>query len=284
MNTGIFIDDTGNAGSLTESRYDTTDRKSWLALILTPENRKHANSQMVYLVDKLKREFGANEFHFKDIYNGKGQFEGIDFGIRKMIFQTFANIFAVTKYPMLIQTMTNEEWSRNKLITSNPKIKADNFKLKDTSDFALYILLFRIKVFLKSVPRVPVPIDIIIDEGRQKPNTVQKVEIFGNLLYNKEIHYRSSQEELLLQLVDYAAFCLNRNRWILTHKIKKPIDWEMLEIFSSANFNVLNMKRQVINANEDSTELYDKILEDSYAKHGHLGNLDLEHMIRDFYK
>ncbi|WEK21328.1 MAG: DUF3800 domain-containing protein [Candidatus Pedobacter colombiensis] len=284
MRTGIFIDDTGNAGNETESIYDGTDRKSWLALILTPEQRIEAADQMGYLLNELKTNLGADEFHFKDIYNGQGQFKGVDIELRKQIFRSFANIFYDMNYPMLIQTMTAADMARNKLISNNPKIKADNFKLTDTSDFALFILFFRIKHFLTSKNRIPSPVDIIIDEGRQKPNTTQRVELLGGLLHNSEAHYKSSHQEPLIQLVDYAAFCLNRGRWILTHAVKKPLDREMLEIFSSANFNVLNMKKQLVKVDGDTTAMYDKILADTYAQHSHLGELDLEDMIRHFYR
>ncbi|WP_172662811.1 hypothetical protein [Pedobacter panaciterrae] len=40
MRAGIFIDNSGNPGTKTENRYDSTDRKSWYALLLFAKNGK----------------------------------------------------------------------------------------------------------------------------------------------------------------------------------------------------------------------------------------------------
>lgn len=43
MRTGIFIDDTGNPGIISKSKYDSKKRKMWLAVIINSNKRNYAN-------------------------------------------------------------------------------------------------------------------------------------------------------------------------------------------------------------------------------------------------
>lgn len=145
---GIYIDDTGTPGTISKSKYDSTDRKSWLALILTASQRKTAYEQMRGCLLELNSICNASEFHFTDIYNGKGEFKSVTLSVRLGIFRTFAEIFRLMKYPMLIQTFTSDDLLRNKIVVANGKVKLDGFTLKDPGEFALFFLLFRIKKYL----------------------------------------------------------------------------------------------------------------------------------------
>lgn len=156
----------------------------------------------------------AEEFHFKDIYNGTGQFKGITLPKRIELFYTFAEIFRNYNYPMLISTIGSDDLKRNKLFISNPKIKVSNFKLANSSDLALFLLLFRIRKYLLKYSGLHLPVEIFVDNGRQAANTAQKVDMLDGLVKSNQLFYKSSHEEPLIQLADFAAFCLNRHRWL----------------------------------------------------------------------
>ncbi len=281
--TGIYIDDTGTPGIKSKSIYDTTDRKTWVALILSKEQRKEAYSQMEGCIKEIKIMFGASEFHFTDIYSGTKEFASVDLRVRIEIFRGFAEIFKQMKYPMLIQTFTSDDILRNKIVISDKKIKADNFNLSNTSDLALFFLLFRIKNYLKENINIPLPIEIIIDEGRQKKNTIQKCELLKGYLNNENLMYRSSADDHLLQLIDFVAFSINKVRWILTNDKKTDIDYEMLKICETANFNILNIKKQKVNFKEHSFQDYDKVLRGVYDRNNNLSDLELEELKKNLF-
>ena len=238
---------------------------------------------MNYFLSALKSRFGAEEFHFKDIYNGNGVYHGVSINERLDIFLSFAGVFREFKYPMIISTIGIDDIERNKLFISNPKLKVDNFKLSKSGDFALFLLMFRLKKYLLEQPNLKSNVDIYIDSGRQKPDTVQKTDIFGDLLADRQLVYKSSHDEPLIQLVDFAAFCLNRHRWILTSNLKSALDIEMRQIFSHANFNVLNMIKKITAVDGDLVSEYDSILKDAYDKNNCLTELDLQEFILQFY-
>ena len=273
--TGIYIDDSGTPGIKSKSKYDTTDRKTWIALILKPEQRKEASLQIQGCIDEIKEIFNASEFHFTDIYSGKKEFKSIDLSVRLNIFRAFAEIFRLTEYPLIIQTFTSDDILRNGIIVKDKKIKVDNFNLSDTSDFALLFLLFRIKSYLQENKQIPLPVEIIIDEGRQKKNTTQKIELLEGYIYNQEISYKSSAEEPILQLIDFVAFSTNKMRWILTNDKKTDLDFELLKIFERANFNILNIQKKSINFKDHSVEDYDNALRTTYDKNNNLTDIEL---------
>lgn len=274
MNTYIFIDDTGTSGLQSKSEFDSTDSKSWFALILTNEQKEYCNIQMKDCLDILKKKYKANEFHFSDIYAGRGAFKDISFNERMNIFWMFAEVHKEERYPMLTQTFSKADFERNKLINIENSL-IDGFNLKKESDFSLYHLLLRIKTFLNS-NEYDVPFEIIIDEGKQNKDTSQPCKLFENKLLNNTLLYKSSESEPLLQLIDFVAYCLNRNKWILQNNSKKERDIDFLKMCSYANFNVLNLKRDIIELNSNTTELYDNKLKDAFKKLSPLPPINLK--------
>lgn len=275
MNTTIYIDDTGTSGLKSKSAYDSEKSVSWFAIVLTSEERLFAEVQMKDCLYELKQIYNASEFHFKDIYNGRKEFEGIDLDARLKIFHLFADVYRRMEYPLLMQTFSPEEYSRNSLTNNAGKQKIDGFDLNNSKDFALYHLLLRIKGYLNS-NGYSYPVEIIIDEGRQKKNSVQPCNLFTNNQLKIGLQYKSSKEEPLLQLIDFAAYCLNRVKWIMQNNSKKSIDKTFMEICSYANFNTINMKKGYVDVNVDMQSKYDDILKDAYSKNSIFPEIDLE--------
>jgi len=187
MRTAVYIDDSGTPGNISKSKYDALDKKTWVGLILNPEERIEAHFQMLGCIDELKSIFNANEFHFTDIYSGTREFKGVDLEKRLNIFWAFSEIHRMTQFPMLIQTFSSDDILRNRIIVEGEKVKVDNFDLKKASDFALYFLLFRMKMFFQANNTYPKPIEIIIDEGRQKKNTTQDCALLNGIVFNDKL-------------------------------------------------------------------------------------------------
>ena len=178
MSTYIYIDDTGTPGIRSMSKYSDTDRKTWVALILNQEQNSDIKRQMLECISELKKVSKADEFHFTDIYSGSGKFKDVSPDTRFALFQFVAEIYRLTNFPLLIQTFTKDDLLRNRIIVPKQPVKADGFDLSKTSDMALLFLLVRIKILFKEKNKYRLPASIIIDEGRQKPNTIQKNNTF----------------------------------------------------------------------------------------------------------
>lgn len=284
MRTTVYIDDSGTPGYVSNSKYDTVDRKTWVGLILNPDERIEANLQMKEHIDKLKLRFNANEFHFTDIYSGRKGFEGVDLKVRLDIFRIFAEIHKQAQYPMFIQTFTSDDILRNKIVLAGQEVKMDNFDLKNVSDLTLYFLLLRIKEFFEKNTQYSRPIEIIIDEGRQKKDTSQDCVLLEDMLLDNKIYYKSSTDEPLLQLIDFVAFTMNRVRWIMTNDKKGKVDIEFLRIAENANFNILNIKRGLVKVDENFVERYDEELRKVYSKNETLAYIELHQLINNLKK
>lgn len=280
MRTGVFIDDSGNPGMLTDNIFDAKYRKSWYAIILSPQQREDADFGMRQLIAEHDGRYGEKEFHFTDIYNGKGKFKDVPLNDRLVIFEHFAGIFSEFQYPILSHTMTFEDFERNKISTVNLKFKADNFRVAEASDFALYFLLVKSRLFLDVHPEYSCPIDVVIDSGRQAAETFQKADVLGEKLHDGKLQYRSSHDEPLLQLADFAAFCLNR-AYRLNQKAKRSsLDEHMRKILSDANFNTINIRKQIIHINDDTRQMHESLLEEAYSKNMPFDNIELEELIQ----
>jgi hypothetical protein len=264
MSTYVYIDDTGTSGLQSKSKFDSPDSKSWFALILNDKQKEYCDVQMKDCLDILKERYNAKEFHFSDIYAGRKEFKEVDYDERMSIFCLFAEVHKDEQFPMLMQTFSKDDFERNKF-TDIENVLVDGFNLKNERDFSLYHLLLRINRFLKT-HKYDDPFEIIIDEGKQKKDTTQSCKLFGKKLLNGKLLYKSSEDGPLLQLIDFVAYCLNRNKWILQNNSKQERDIDFVKMCSYANFNVQNIKKDIVDLNTNTTLLYDNQIKSAFDK------------------
>lgn len=268
MNTAIYIDDSGTAGQVSGSQFSSPNTKSWYAVVFTPSNRVLANAFMYDCLKDLKKDYNANEFHFKDVYNGKNEFKDIPLGVRLNIIEEFASFFKEYQFPIVCQSFSPDDYERNNLEKGVDIQKIDDFNLNNYSDFSLYHLLLRIKSHITGLDVYPKPFEIIIDQDGKKVNVSRTVNLFGDDLLNRQIQYKSSEDEHLIQLADFAAFCLNRVKWIQQNNshLCKSIDMTFWEICTRANFNTVNMVKKYTVKGTDLKQEHDNLLQERYDK------------------
>ena len=284
INTGVFIDDSGNAGISTENKYDSQDRAGWYALVLTPMQREDAEFGMRKLIAEHTERYGVREFHFTDIYSARKVYKHVTESERLDIFEHFAEIFAEMQDPILSHSMTSNDFGRSKIIVNDETAKYANFILSNPKDFSLLQVLSHVKSFLDTNVAYPIPVDIIVDSGKEKPNSVRELEFLENVCPRGRIKYRSSADEPLLQLIDYAAFCLNRCFRLNSKTSKSSFDRALLEISSKANFNTLNIVKRNTKSGDDTKGIHEQLFETAYKKNEHLANITLENFIDDILK
>lgn len=276
MNTSVYIDDTGTSGLTSASKFSSPEAKSWYAVILKPSDRVIASNFMSDCLKDLKKGYNANEFHFKDIYNGKNEFKDIPLDVRLNIFWEFADLFQKYNFPILCQTFSPEEYERNKLIKRTEMQAIDNFNFNKHGDFGLYHLMMLIRIHIVDARLYPRPFEIIIDQDGKKVNVSRTVNLFGDDLLNRQIQYKSSADTPLIQLADFAAYCLNRLKWILQNnsQYEKKLDMTFWEICTYANFNTLNMIKEITPMGENVSLKYDDKLQKAYNKNSFLSEID----------
>lgn len=268
MNTGIYIDDTGTPGQRSKSKYDSGDWKTWVAMILKPDERIKLELILIEICSSVKNDFGISEFHFTEIFSGKGLYRKLPLKSRLKLFSIFGEIYKEFNFPIIVQSLTSDDIIRNKM-EDLKHLKIDSFDFSKNSDLALWFLLKKSCDFIKE-NNYPLLADFFVDAGRQKPNTKQKVSILNGITLNSELTYSCSEENVMIQFIDFIAFSVNRMRWIAMNEKKSELDIEMLTLISNFNFDVVNLKRSIVDPNKLKTEDYDNNLRRAYDKNGNL--------------
>jgi hypothetical protein len=275
MATYIYIDDTGNAQHRSGFKYDTSKSASWCAIILNEKQYDSALKFMNYMSNELQKQLDMDEFHFADIFSAKDIYRNVE--NRFDIFKDFSRFSALEQYIVILQSFGEDDYKRNKIEKTNTVI--DGFKLYEYSDFALFILLLRIKDYLSSNLSYTKPYKIVIDEGRYKNNSYQDCLIFGDLLENKKILYKSSKEEKLLQLADFTAFTLNRCTWLNMKDNLSVYDKDFLQIASDANFNDPFLRKMGLRIDSNRKQIYEKLLDIANNKNQTLSKENLDDFV-----
>lgn len=268
MGASIYIDDTGTPEK-SKSKYDPGYWKTWVAMILTEVENERLLSIVSELQRNLKKEFNADEFHFTNIFSGKEEFKKVHPKQRIEIFTSFAEIYKEFKFPILVQSLTNDDITRNRMDILR-SLKIDNFDFSNIEHMTLWFLLYKISNE-KALNAYHSSMNIYVDAGKQKPNTKQKVDVLKNIAVNSQIIYVDSKNSPLIQFIDFIAFCVNRCRWILMNDKQSASDILLLKLSEYANFNFLNLKKMEVIIGENKTsELYDKTLRETYDLNGNL--------------
>ena len=92
---GIFVDDTGSPGLKDTPPNCDRKRKSWVAVVVPPEIMPEVCEQFPLALEELKKQTGATEFHFTEIYGGRKQFKDVDFDVRFALIEFSAAIAQV---------------------------------------------------------------------------------------------------------------------------------------------------------------------------------------------
>jgi len=240
---GVFIDDTGSPGLKNTPSNLHPNRKTWVAVVIPKMQIAEVWRQLPGALKALKSLLGAHEFHFTDIYMGRKEFKGIPFEQRLSVIEFMANIFNRYKFPVFVQTLDPKSLANIRSRSEFPDTLGD-FNLHSHEDFALYLLLTRVKWHLeKSYKATDRVARVFVDEGYKKNGVGLCFPPLSHAFVDGLICFARSDTILPLQLADFAAFFLNRTQLItgkheLTHR-----DKELLRILSTIAWNYRNIPK-----------------------------------------
>lgn len=245
----VVIDDTGNPGQDSGSKYLHPTRKTWVAVLLTAFKFSVASSELPPALQALERLCGGKEFHITDIYRGHKTFNGVSPEQRLAAIAFLAEVFKMYQYPILIQTLDDIE--ARKFSHQNFQRKVGALDLRNTGELALWMLLHRIQDYLNDLTTViKAPAYIVIDEGKWKKDrsiSVRGMASDPTAFAGERIYSKSSHGFPCLQLADFAAYCINRQQWLMASEKKTDFDIAFLKIISDAQFNTINIPALTVN-------------------------------------
>lgn len=263
----IYIDDTGTPEK-SQLKFDPGDWTSFVSVIIEKVN----NLELVNKIELLKNKYSVNEFHFNEIFSGKGEFKKFSRQQRINIFEDFSELYKKHNCPIYIQSLTEDDIIRNR-ISDFKSIKKDGFNFSNNKHLCLWLLLVRLANEY-NLDQYEKPFEIIIDAGKQKDNTFQKIHELKDFSIESKVFYRDSNKDNLLQFIDFIAYTLNRIRWIQMNNKITESDIDFLKFASRTQFNAPNMKKELIElesiGKESMIERYENVLNKAYKRNGNL--------------
>ena len=109
----IVIDDSGSPGSLNESRFLKSNRKTLVGVFIRSDHRKFHEQQIKAVISDLRNRFGITELHFTDIVNGVNEWSSIPIDYRLSIVSASSNWFSIFPLPYIVQTCNEKTFEEN---------------------------------------------------------------------------------------------------------------------------------------------------------------------------
>lgn len=250
---GVFIDDTGSPGLVTPGLH--AQRKSWVAVLVPPHQTAEVMDQMPNALSFLETLGLKNpEFHFTDIWAGKGEFSKLDLKQRLAIFAFMSHIFATYRFPVLVQTFDPAN-SVDVLNRGNWPETLGPLKFKDHEDLALIFALLRVRTHLKAVAGEDVTACVVVDEGRLSSGKAIVLPGLAPTFVAGAIVFASSRMVHSIQLADFAAFVMNRSQLLRVKKKLTDLDKTLLEIVSPIAANFVNIDAVQVHGLQDISSI-----------------------------
>lgn len=257
----VLIDDTGTPGQDAGSAYLDASRTTWTAVFTSPMQIHELIDQMPKGLHELEAQTGATEFHFAEIFGGRGQFASVDLSIRLAIFSFMQEVFDEYGFAVLVQTLDDLGIAEMQKRMPGPE-RATDFNLTKPADFALLLLLFQIRRFLSDHSSdYPGPAYVVMDEGFRKPDRAITIPTFEQSFQRSSIVTAKSIDFPPLQLADYAAFCVGKSQWLLAKENRSEVDLAFLKIMSGLTSQVFNLPAGFIDLESWTIEDYERYID-----------------------
>lgn len=242
---GVFIDDTGSPGLASTPANLHPERKTWVGVVVKPHQMPEVLHQFPQALNGLYEFTGAKEFHFADIYAGKGEFKDVDFQIRLSLFEFMVDIFCEYDFPIYVQTFDPNTLST--LRSARPRDFPENvgmFDMTKQNDVALLLLIMRIKWFIeKDRSNANSLAYVFADEGYKKNGMAIEIPSWKSVFKDGCIYFARSSDYHPLQLADFAAFVLNRSQLLIGKQELNERDKQLLTIIEPLCNNFRNISK-----------------------------------------
>ncbi len=178
-------------------------------------------------------ELGLNnpEFHFTEIWGGRGEYSKLDIQQRLSIFRFMVDIFSTYRFKVLVQTFDPD----NAADVRNRANWPDSFgplKFNNHEDQALIFTLLRVHLHLKELEGGNATACVVVDEGRLPNGNAIVLSGLAPTFCAGAILFASSRLVHPIQLADFAAFVMNRSQLLRVKESLSELDKTFLEIVS----------------------------------------------------
>lgn len=239
LHYGVFIDDTGSPGLKTPGLH--SERKSWVAVLVPPRQIAEVMDQLPKALSFLE-ELGIKnpEFHFTDIWGGRGEFGKLDLQQRLGIFRFMAYIFATYRFEVLVQTFDPDNAADIRSRGDWPE-SLGPLKFGNHEDLALIFSLLRVRMHLKSLAGGNATACVVVDEGRLSSGTAIVLPGLAPTFHAGAVHFANSRLVHPIQLADFAAFVMNRWQLLRVKDNLTELDKTLLELVAPIGENFVNI-------------------------------------------
>lgn len=231
MHDIIVIDDTGLPGSVNESRFLKSNRKTWVAVLIKKEIREELNQAWFSIIKILREKRNVNELHFTDLINKVNEFADFDNEEILELLDNICELLYKFDLPYFIQTSTPKTLKENGVEIVGRIGKKKGFDIQKTEDLSLILLYQRIKSYADSLESSAL-FEIVLDEGRKRAGTIENVDFLKGYILNDSVKYESSKNFLLLQIADFYAYGVNRSQQTMIKDEPTEFDINIFNLFN----------------------------------------------------
>ncbi|WP_062062569.1 DUF3800 domain-containing protein [Cellvibrio sp. OA-2007] len=255
MHAIVAFDDTGSPGIETPSSWLNSKRKSYVGVILLPEQVAQLTSIMNAGIQAIKYQFNISEFHLTDIMNGTAQWRHVSNQDRFDTFMALCNVFSKHYIPCVTQTWSPEHYSQNNINIENLN-EIENLKKENYEHFAFYVALMKSVKYLYD-QKITLPARFFCDEGIKKQGTSLHFSFLNKISTDSDVKFERSMNNIYLQIADFAAYCFNKSQIIAVKETKTDSDWKILEQINKSGFDFLDATMVFVSKEQLDSQLYD---------------------------
>lgn len=238
----VYIDDTGPGGKSASPETLPADRQTHVAVVFPAVPGVVLMEQMPGVLAKLHEIAGTTEFHFTDIYNGKGGYRKLKPETRLCLFDLFAQIVVDHQLTFIVQSLDSRNSANifDAFGKGFEQLKAA-FDVTEGKDLSLLLLLLQIRRHLDKTMPKETRAAIFVDEGWKSNGVGVLLPTFEQHFLHSAVLSARSVDIPGLQFADFGAFVLNRSQLLLGRSSLSKMDMRMIDVWQRIGPRFINI-------------------------------------------
>ncbi|MFN3677996.1 MAG: DUF3800 domain-containing protein [Sphingomonas pseudosanguinis] len=245
----IYVDDSGNPGADSGSAFLPASRKSWTAVIVPSVIAADVETAMRLFLGGVRKEYGAHELHFTDVWSGKGPWKGVKPPERAKVFGIMASMMEAWSLPVIQQTVSEDTLNDHPdFRRSLEGVRQNDWRLDSIEQFGFLSLCSAVsrhvlEMKVRGPAEFELPLPLFVDEGMMLAGRERALPNWADAIEGPNAHFRRSSDLAGLQIADFAAFVIGRSQWAIVRRQPTPEFTSREEVIlrAASALNILNL-------------------------------------------
>jgi hypothetical protein len=230
---------------------------------------------MEVFLNGIRKDYGAKELHFTEIFSGKGVWRKAKIEERIEMFRLMASYLRNTGLPIVHVTTSQETLNDHPSLVEGMDLAPKQFWDMSIPKFGFLRCCMEVSDYFREMredghPDFKNPLPLFADEGLAVAGADIPLPNWGDVVEGPSVRFDKSQDVAGIQIADFTAFTISRTQWIIAkRRLGTPLSRSDEEFLSyGKGLNIVNLPMVSVEKTQLSKEHLEEMLQQDRISKG----------------